>query len=239
MGKKFHMTSTGDLHVLEIHEPRVDDAGQYKCQCLETSCSAMLEVDRPDPVYKFIRPLQKKYEQFTGRELVLECTASHYKAPVRWYKGDNRIEASDKYFIEQDTMGKKILRIQTCTLNDSADYSCRIVQTTPEEVTKTQVVCTDKQYVFVKPLKSMRMTENDTITLECEVDDSFAKVEWFKDGKPLQVIAKKLDIISDNRKRKVIIKKAKVTDEGEYTCTTNADKTFSEIIVERMRLSYD
>ncbi|CAG2106083.1 unnamed protein product, partial [Medioppia subpectinata] len=229
MGKKYHMTSTGDLHVLEIHEPRVEDGAQYKCQCLETSCTAMLEVDRPDPVYKFIKNLQKKYEQFTGRELVLECTTNHYKAPVKWYKGDNRLDASDKYSIEQDTFGKKILRIQNCAVADSDNYSCRISQ---EEQTKTEVVCTDKQYVFVKYLMSLRTTENETITLECEVDDMYAKVQWFKDGKEITAIPKKLEIISDGRKRKVIIKKAKVTDEGEYSCTTNADKTVCETIVE-------
>ena len=231
MGKKYTMQSTGDLHVLEIREPRVDDGGQYKCQCLETSCTAMLEVDRPDPVYKFIRPLQKKYEQFTGRELTLECTTNHYKAVVKWYKGENRLEPSDKYQIDQDTLGKKILRIMTCNLNDSDQYSCRI---SPEEQTKTEVVCIDKQYVFVRPLMSLRTTENETITLECEVDDMFAPVKWFKDGVEVKPVSKKLEIIADGRKRKIIIKKAKVTDEGHYSCTTNADKTEQETIVERM-----
>ena len=176
-------------------------------------------------------PLQKKYEQFTGREVVLECTTNHYKAPVKWYKGDNRIEPSDKYQIDQDTLGKKFLRIQNCVITDSDEYSCRI---SVEEQTKTELVCTNKQYVFVKPLKSLRTTENETITLECEVDDSFAKVQWFKDGKELSAVPKKLDIIADGRKRKVIIKKCKVTDEGQYWCTTNADKTECETIVERM-----
>ncbi|XP_054161595.1 twitchin-like isoform X2 [Oppia nitens] len=230
MGKKYNMNSTGDLHVLEIREPRVDDAGQYKVQCLETSCTAMLEVDKPDPVYKFIKPLQKKYEEFTGRELVMECTTNHYKAPVKWYKDESRLESSDRYLIEQDTFGKKILRITSCAVNDSGHYSCRIERT--EEITKTEITCTDKQYVFVKPLKSLRTTENETITLECEVDDMYAKVQWFKDGVELKAIPKKLEIISDGRKRKVIIKKAKVTDEGEYTCTTNSDKTICETIVE-------
>ena len=234
MGKKYNMTSTGDLHVLEIRDPRVEDGAQYKCQCLETSCTAMLEVDRPDPVYKFIKNLQKKYEQFTGRELALECTTNHYKAPVKWYKGDNRIEPSDKYSIEQDTFGKKILRINNCAVSDSGDYSCKITPNATEEVTKAEVVCTDKQYIFVKYLMSLRTTENETITLECEVDDMYAKVQWFKDGKEIASVPKKMDIISDGRKRKLIIKKAKVTDEGEYSCTTNADKTVCETIVERM-----
>jgi titin len=231
MGRKYHMTSTGDLHVLEIHEPRVDDAAQYKCQCLDTSCTAQLEVDYPDPVYKFVRQLQKRYEQYTGREVVLDCTTNHYKAPVKWYKGEQKIEPSDKYSIEQDTLGKKILRIQDCTVEDSGDYSCRITGT--EEETKTKLMCTDRQFIFVKPLMSLISTENETIQLDCEVDDRDAKVKWFKDGKEITAIPKKLEIVADGRKRKIIIKKAKVTDEGQYTCKTNGDTTESELIVER------
>jgi len=230
MGKKYHQTSTGDLHVLEIHEPRMEDAAQYKCQCLETSCTAMLEVDKPDPVYKFTKPLQKRYEQYTGREAVLECTCNHYKAPVKWYKGEQKIEPSDKYVIEQDTFGKKFLKIQNCTVDDTSEYSCRI---SPEEQTKTTLTCTDRQYIFVKYLMSHRTVENETMTLDCEVDDSFAKVTWYKDGKEITAVPKKLDIIADGRKRRLIIKKAKVTDEGKYTCKTNADTTECEILVER------
>lgn len=45
MGKKYHMSSTGDLHVLEISNPTQDDEGTITLTCLETSCKALLEVD--------------------------------------------------------------------------------------------------------------------------------------------------------------------------------------------------
>ena len=224
------MTSQGDLHVLEIAVPIVEDTGKYTCQCLDTKCSAILDVDNPDPVYKFIKPLAKRHEQYTGKEVVLECTTNHYKAPVKWYKGDKKIEPSEKYVIESDSFGKKILKIQNCTQEDSGEYSCKI---NPEEVTKTKLTCTEQQFQFVKPLKSLKAIENDKIVLECEVDDFEAPVKWFKDGEEIVPVPKKIEIIADGRKRKLIIKKGKVTDEGQYTCKTNADTTSGELLVER------
>lgn len=232
MGKKYNQISQGDLHVLEIREPRVDDVGPYKCTCLEKSTTASLDVDYPDPVFKFTRPLQKKYEQYTGRELVLECSTNHSKAQVKWYKGDQPIDNTDsRVQAERDTFGKHFLKIKHCREEDSDDYSCRIVNT--EEVTKTKVTCTDRQFIFVKPLMSQKCVENETIILECEVDDREAEVKWFKDGKEISSVPKKMEIVAEGRKRKVIIKKGKVTDEAQYTCKTNGDSTECEILVER------
>lgn len=226
------MTSQGDLHVLEINDPRVDDMGQYKCQCLDKTTNAALEVDYPDPVYKFTKPLAKKYEQFSGKEIVMECTTNHSKAQVEWFKDNKKIDRNDeRYLIERDTFGKHWIKIKHCREEDTGDFSCQITNT--EEVTNTKLVVTEKLYIFVKPLLSQKRIENETITLECEVDDRDAEVEWFKDGKKLAPVAKKLDIVAEGRKRKLIIKKAKVIDEAQYACTTNGDRTECELLVER------
>lgn len=232
MGKQYHMTSTGDLHVLEISNPAVKDTGKYTCQCLDTTCSAQLDVEDPDPVYKFVKQLPKKIDQYTTKEAVLECTTNSHKAQVKWFKGDKKIDASEKYLIEQDSFGKKILKIQNCKLDDTDDYHCKIVGNT-EEKTSTKLTCTEQQFQFMKPLKSVRLNENEQVTLECEVDDWEANVTWFFKGQEITPIPKKIEILKDGRRRKLIIKKAKCTDEGEYMATTNADKTTCEVIVER------
>lgn len=42
----------------------------------------------------------------------------------------------------------------------------------------------------------------------------------------------RIHISKEGRKRKVVIKDAKVTDAGQYACISNADKTEAEIIVQ-------
>lgn len=68
------------------------------------------------------------------------------------------------------------------------------------------------------------------MTLLCEIDDALGEVQWFKDGKEITP-DKRVHITKDGRKRKLVIKDCKVTDQGMYKCTTNADKTEAEILV--------
>lgn len=45
LGKKFHMQSEGDLHVLVINNPTVEDSGRYKIECMGISSNCMVTVD--------------------------------------------------------------------------------------------------------------------------------------------------------------------------------------------------
>lgn len=244
--KKFHLNSTGDLHVLEIEAPYVEDGGKFTCQCLDSKCSAMLEVEEPDPIYKFTKVLAKGYGQHLNRELVLECTCNSFKAQVNWYKDDPNCvneplkPQGDKYSFELDKFGKKILRIKYCQFGDSGQYTCKIMNTPKlDEVTTTQVVISEKKFQIMKPLYSQRATEDDKVILECEVDEVDAPVKWYrkdretgkwKELKPEQLKSK--EIVVEGKKRRLIIKKAKCQDEGEYKCCTNADETACELFVE-------
>jgi hypothetical protein len=80
-------------------------------------------------------------------------------------------------------------------------------------------------------LKSLTATEKDTITLHCELDEPDGEVKWFKNGEELQQ-DKRIQIVKEGRKRKVIIKDAKITDAAMYKCTSNADTTEGEIVVD-------
>lgn len=230
MGKKFKMTSTGDLHVLEINDPKLDDDGKYVCQCLEVKSEALLTVDAPDPVYKFTKKLMKDMNSYTGRETILECQTNSAKAPIKWYKGEDRLETGQKYFIEEDGQ-KKYLRIQNSDPEDSGNYSCRIINT--EEITTCAVTITDQMFKFMRVLRSIRVNETNEICLECEIDESYAPVTWYKDGVELKPGDKIVKLEVDGRKRRLVIKKSKVDDEGKYLCKTRGDETDSEVLVER------
>ena len=91
-------------------------------------------------------------------------------------------------------------------------------------------VITDYQYKFVKQLKSQQLIEKDELVLLCELDDSLGEVRWYKDG--VEIIAdNRIKITKDNRKRKLVIKETKITDGGQYSCVSNADKTEAEIVI--------
>lgn len=135
-------------------------------------------------MFKFTKNLPKKADVHTLRELVLECSCNSAKAQVQWYKDDLKINASERFQMEQDTFGKKILRVFNLMLEDTGEYSCKIVHTA--EKTQCKVSVTEKQYQFMKMLKSLRIIEKEPVTLECEVDEHEAPVTWYKDGKELK-----------------------------------------------------
>lgn len=141
-------------------------------------------ITAPDPVYKFTKNLPKKADVYTLKEMVLECTCNSSKAQVQWYKNDLKINASERFQIEQDSHGKKILRVFNLNLEDGGEYSCKIVHTT--EKTQCKVSVTEQKFQFMKMLKSIIIPEKEPVTLECEVDEWEAPVQWFKDGKEIK-----------------------------------------------------
>lgn len=87
-------------------------------------------------------------------------------------------------------------------------------------------------YKFVKVLKSQQLIEKDTVTLACELDDAGGDVTWFKDGEEIKPDEnKRITPVKDGRKRKLLIKDSKVSDAGQYSCVSNADKTQAELVI--------
>lgn len=74
------------------------------------------------------------------------------------------------------------------------------------------------------------MIEKDNVTLACELDDAGGEVKWYKNGEEIQ-LDKRIQAVKDGRKRKLVIKDAKVSDAGQYSCVSNADKTEAELII--------
>lgn len=52
----------------------------------------------------------------------------------------------------------------------------------------------------------------------------------FKNNEPVKA-DKRVTIVKEGRKRKIVIKDAKVTDAGNFKCVSNADETACELIV--------
>lgn len=71
------------------------------------------------------------------------------------------------------------------------------------------------------------------MTLACELDDPLGDVKWLKDGKEITPDPNRYEIIKEGRARKLIIKDAKLTDAGDYSCVSNADKTQADLTVSK------
>jgi Fibronectin type III domain/Immunoglobulin I-set domain/Immunoglobulin domain len=192
-----------------------------------------LSVEEPDPTYNFIKMLDKKCKGYYGHDFDLECAVNSGKAQVYWTKNGERIDQElvgegKKYQIIKELSGFCKLTVNNCTQEDATTYGCHI-EKQPDK-TESVIQLSEFQYKFTKILKSARLIEKDTLTLACELNDSRGDVKWFKGEEELQG-DKRIEIIKDGRKRKIIIKDAKVSDAGQFSCVSNADKTIADITV--------
>lgn len=227
-GSKYKFKNENDSYQLIIMNPKVEDTGKYTIEISGVSCTAFLNVDDPDPCYSFVKPLKKKYDGFTKHETQLECTVSSSMATVGWYKGTTKLEDGDKYSISKDIAGVCRLTLKNCILEDAGEYSCKLEKQPDKTTTNVNIV--EYPYKFVKILKHQQHVEKDDIVLLCELDDAGGDVKWYKGDQEIKP-DKRLRISKEGRKRKLVIKDAKVTDAGMYSCVSNADKTEAEIIV--------
>lgn len=225
------MKVDGETYLLNIYNPKVEDSGKYTIEINGISCFAYLNVEEPDPTYSFTKPLKKSIHGYIAHETVLECQVSSSLAIIEWYKGDEKLEQDEnKYSMMKDLNGNLHLTIKNCVDADAGDYSCRIARQPENNRTDTKVKITEYQYKFVKVLKSQALVEKDTVTLACELDDELGEVKWFKGEEEIKP-DKRIQIVKEGRKRKLVIKDAKVTDAANYSCVSNADKTECELII--------
>jgi hypothetical protein len=133
-----------------------------------------------------------------------------------------------KYQIIKELSGFCKMTVNNCQKGDEGKYGCHIEK--QPDTTETDISLSEFQYKFTKILKSARLIEKDTLTLACELNDARGDVKWFKNDEEI-ISDKRIEIINDGRKRKIIIKDAKVNDAGQYSCVSNADKTLADIVV--------
>ncbi|XP_037720926.1 twitchin isoform X30 [Drosophila subpulchrella] len=228
-GSKFKFKQENDTYQLIITTPKVEDTGKYTIEIGGVSSTAFLNVEEADPTYTFTKPLKKKLEGFTQHETTLECSVSSSMANVHWFKDNTKLESDDpRYLISKDINGNLKLIIKDSVLEDAGLYRCQLDK--QPDKTECNLKVTEYPYKFVKVLKSQQCIEKDTVTLACEIDDAMGEVQWFRNGEEIKP-DKRIQIVKDGRKRKLIIKDCKVTDAGQFKCTTNADTTEAEIII--------
>ncbi|CAD7001755.1 unnamed protein product, partial [Ceratitis capitata] len=214
---------------LIVMNPKVEDGGKYTIEIGGVSSTAFLNVEEADPSYTFTKPLKKKIEGFTKHETTLECAVSSSMANVTWFKDNKKIESDDpRYLISKDINGNLKLIIKESLLEDTGQYRCQLDK--QPDKTEVAVKIVEYPYKFVKVLKSLQCIEKDNVTLACEIDDATGEVQWWRGDDEIKG-DKRMQIVKDGRKRKLIIKDCKVSDAGQFRCTTNADKTEAEIII--------
>jgi len=228
-GAKFTMESDEDTFTLTIKNPEVSDIGRYTCtirECNDLSTKAYLDVEPPDPVYKFAKKLDPLKKGKTKRKFQLKCKVDNPEAKVKWFKDGKEIKAGDPKFLLKAEDGVQTLDIRDPQLADSGKYKC-VIQDFGEEgenETECDVNIAEFQHAFTSALTGKNVVEDETAVFEIGVEEDDAPLKWYKDGVEIVPDGKRIQIITEGKKRKLVIKNCKLDDAGMITAKVPGDE---------------
>ncbi|KTG43782.1 hypothetical protein cypCar_00009181 [Cyprinus carpio] len=215
-----HIQSEGTMRRIVIQSADFSHSGVYSCDAIDDVIRFNVEVEAP-PVRFSILPEDERNKSIeAGSPIALQCELSDPLAQVSWYKdGVKLLLQSGLDFKSKGT--KRQLIVQSAEFYHSGVYSCK---TRGDAVHfNVDVKAPPVRFSAVPEVKRRKCIEAGCpIVLQCEVSDSTAQVQWYKDGDQL-LVESGVDFKSDDRLRTLSIQSAQPSHAGVYSCTTKDD----------------
>ncbi|KAL0966229.1 hypothetical protein UPYG_G00292620 [Umbra pygmaea] len=155
----------------------------------------------------------------------LTTEVSSHDAQVVWMKNGRELKMSKKYeYITTDH--KRILVVHNVTEEDTGIYDCVL----NEDKMSLQLSLKDEVKFLNKPrgLMGVASTQSGDLLLNCEVSSAAGVVVWKKD-QAVVTEDQRTSIISKGTQRTMLIKGARKSDEGHYSCETTGDKVTFQV----------
>ncbi|XP_054623324.1 obscurin isoform X2 [Dunckerocampus dactyliophorus] len=225
-GGDYLITRSKNVHVLLIREVTLDMNGaEIKFVGGGSQSSCVLAVKAP--AIRFTNK-EKLQEVTCSAQDTAQMTAevSDYDAQVVWMRNGREVKMGKKY--ESVIMDRRrILMVHNVTEEDVGIYECVCA----DDKMSMQLALKDEPAKFLnKPRGPMGLSSclKGDLELSCEVSPASATVVWRKDLVEITE-DQRTSIISKGIQRKLIIKNAKKSDEGHYSCETAADKVTFQV----------
>ncbi|XP_078120450.1 LOW QUALITY PROTEIN: obscurin [Sander vitreus] len=156
----------------------------------------------------------------------LTAEVSDYDAQVVWMRNGREVKIGKKYehmIIDR----KRILIVHNVTEEDVGIYECVL----GDDRMSLQLTLKDEPAKFLNKARGtmgMSSSLKGDLELSCEVSPASAVVVWRRDQVEITE-DQRTAFISKGTQRKLIIKNAKKSDEGHYSCETAADKVTFQV----------
>ncbi|XP_052462730.1 obscurin-like protein 1 isoform X2 [Carassius gibelio] len=215
-----HIQSEGTMRRIVIQSADFSHSGVYSCDAIDDVIRFNVEVEAP-PVRFLVLPEDDRNKSVeAGSPIALQCELSDPLAQVSWYKdGVKLLPQSGLDFKSKGT--KRQLIVQAAEFYHSGGYSCKTRGNAVHF--NVEVKAPPVRFSAVPEVKRRKCIEAGCpIVLQCEVSDSTAQVQWYKDGDQL-LIESGVDFNSDDCMRTLSIQSAHPSHAGVYSCTTKDD----------------
>ncbi|XP_070700635.1 obscurin [Pempheris klunzingeri] len=221
-GADYLITRSKNTHTLLIHFVTMEMNGaeiKFVGGGSQSTCTLSVKV----PSVKFTNKSDTVEVVICSAQATAQLTAelSDYDAQVVWMRNGREVKIGKKYeYVIVDR--KRILLVHNVTEEDVGVYECALA----EDRMSLQLSLKDEPAKFLNKARGpmgLSSSLKGDLELTCEVSPASAVVVWRKDQ--VEIIEdQRVTIISKGTQRKLIIKNAKKSDEGHYSCETAADK---------------
>ncbi|XP_068805664.1 obscurin-like protein 1 [Struthio camelus] len=184
-GEKIKVTSTvkirqeGTKHFLLICGARPEDAGLIRFVAKTAVSEANLRVEAL-PI-RIVKPLRDK-TVLARHKATLECTVSHARGRVRWFRGDTEIFAGDKYEICNLDCYRTLV-IHRVGPEDEDSYTCDAF----DDRSTARLLVEAEGIQVLRGLRSVEVVAPAEARFECEVSGTLAWApQWSLNGEVLR-----------------------------------------------------
>ncbi|KAI8497868.1 hypothetical protein Bbelb_245200, partial [Branchiostoma belcheri] len=218
---KYDCQVKGTRRILIIKNLAWDDTAEYSCEAPggKTSCTMTVE----EAPIEFKQQL-KDSKAFPKESVTFECELSTEDTEVHWFRNGVEIKMGGRYQIKKDGL-KRYLIITGLTMEDMGEY-------TIEAGIKRN---STKPVKIEKGLKDVSALDKDPeLVLEATISELDGEVSWLWNGKPIPkelFDSGKFKVVSDKKKRKLVITNVGRDDGGEYTLVTKDGKSSCNVSV--------
>ncbi|XP_070829419.1 obscurin [Chaetodon trifascialis] len=235
-GADYLITRSKNTHTLLIRCVTIEMNGaEVKFVGGGSQSSCIISVKAP-PV-RFINKSDHLEVVTCSAEASAQLTAevSDYDAQVVWMRNGREVKMGKKYeYVIIDR--KRILVVHNVTEEDVGIYECVLA----DDKLPLKLMLKDEPAKFLNKARGpmgLSSSLKGDLELSCEVSSASAAVVWKKDQVEITE-DQRSTIIAKGTQRKLIIKNAKKSDEGHYSCETATDKiTFQVKIKETQALA--
>ncbi|NXL89730.1 HMCN1 protein, partial [Alectura lathami] len=204
--------------VLQIPRAQAEDAGRYMCVAVneagEDSIHYDVRVLLPPSISGADGDLPEEVNVLVKKVAVMDCAASGSPSPsVTWQKDGHLLAEDDKHILLSN--GRR-LQIVNSQITDTGRYVC-VVENIAGSAKKyfNLNVHVPPSVVGANP-ENLTVVVNNFISLTCEVTGfPPPDLSWLKNGKPISLNANTFIVPGA---RTLQIPRAKLSDDGEYTC---------------------
>jgi hypothetical protein len=214
-------------HSLTVRTVANTDAGTYSCEAVnpagraETKASLAVVEDLQAPKFtKGLEPVEIKESESATLSVVAEGKP---EPKIDWFKDGRPAQIDGDHVVRRDEgQGRHSITIKNALLEDAGIYSCKAVNKAgaDETAAKFGVIEDVVPPRFTDGLKPMEVKEGYTASMSVTCTGKpEPSVEWFKDGRPIQMDRDNIVTKDEgNGRHSITINNARLEDAGTFSC---------------------